>query len=147
MIIDVDEPKNKRKRKKNVPEKLSAREKEARIEALQNELDALFGYYKEVKNQKVDVELNECGSMNAVIAVLMEESEFPLSVLVDEIHDKLKNAGSAVVPVERVTHASVKNSVLSVGQRIVYGVPNTDADILEDHAESCLWCWEVMLFA
>lgn len=26
-------------------------------------------------------------------------------------------------------------------------VPNVDADVLEDHTESSLWCWEVMLFA
>ncbi|KAE9589676.1 putative chromatin assembly factor 1 subunit A [Lupinus albus] len=132
---------NKRKRK-NVPENLSSQEKEARIKVLQNELNALFDYYKEVKNEKVEVKLSECGSMNAVIAVLIEESEFPLLMLVDEVHEKMKNAGSGVVPVERMTHASVKSSVLSLGQRVVYGVVNEDADILEDHAESCLWCWE-----
>lgn len=26
---------------------------------------------------------------------------------------------------------------------MTYGVPNADADVLEDHAEPCLWCWEV----
>ncbi|KAI8008175.1 Chromatin assembly factor 1 subunit FSM [Camellia lanceoleosa] len=40
------------------------------------------------------------------------------------------------------TVASVKSTVLFIGQRSLYGVPNTDADILEDETESCLWCWE-----
>ncbi|KAK7269055.1 hypothetical protein RIF29_21770 [Crotalaria pallida] len=88
--------------------------------------------------------MSECGSLNAVIAVMIEESEVPLLMLVEEVYEKLKkNSGSAgVVQVERVTHASVKNSVLSLGDRVVYGVRNEEADIFEDHDESCLWCWE-----
>ena len=27
----------------------------------------------------------------------------------------------------------------------MYGVPNVDADILEDETHSCLWCWEVFI--
>ncbi|KAI4350185.1 hypothetical protein L6164_010691 [Bauhinia variegata] len=134
---------NTRKRKRAMlrPKNLSAHEKEAQIEALQKELDGLFGYYKEVKDQKVVIELNECGSRNAVIAGLMEESELPLSRLVDEIYNKLKNAGDGVV-IEPLTYAWVKSSVLFVGQRLMYGVPNADADVLEDDSESCFWCWE-----
>ncbi|KAF7805286.1 chromatin assembly factor 1 subunit FAS1 [Senna tora] len=134
---------NIRKRKRVILSlgNLSAQEKEARIESFQKELGGLFGYYNEVKDQKVGVELNECGSRNAVIAVLMEESELPLSRLVDQIYHKLKNVDNPVVP-DPVTYASVKNSVLFVGQRLMYGVPNVDADVLEDDSESCLWCWE-----
>ncbi|KAJ1409292.1 chromatin assembly factor 1 subunit FAS1 isoform X1 [Sesbania bispinosa] len=132
---------NTKKQKKNVAsslQNLNADEKEARIEDLEKELEGLFGYYKEVKDQKVSVEVNECGSRNAVIAVLMEESEFPLARLVDEIYDTLKK----IQPTTTVTPASVKSCVLSVGQRLSYGVPNADADILEDHSENCFWCWE-----
>ncbi|PON99829.1 hypothetical protein TorRG33x02_042470 [Trema orientale] len=25
----------------------------------------------------------------------------------------------------------------------MYGVPNANADVLEDESQSCLWCWEV----
>ena len=139
-----------RKRKKSAtsssPENLTAGEKEARVEALQKELDGLFGYYNEVKSQKVRVELSECGSREAVIAVLMEESELPLSALVEEICERLRSAGSGGAVVVPVTRASVKSSVVSIGQRIVYGVPNAEADVLEDHSESCFWCWEVMQF-
>ncbi|KAJ6726814.1 CHROMATIN ASSEMBLY FACTOR 1 SUBUNIT A CAF-1 SUBUNIT A [Salix purpurea] len=37
---------------------------------------------------------------------------------------------------------AVKSAVLFVGQRITYGVPNVDADVLEDETQTCLWCWE-----
>ncbi|KAI4302073.1 hypothetical protein L6164_035290 [Bauhinia variegata] len=153
-IIDVDNPKHpnlnghsgsrnirKRKRTLSWPENLCAHEKEAHIEAFQKELDGLFEYYKEVKDQKLVIELNECGSRNAVIACLMEESELPLSRLVDEIYNKLKKVDDRVV-LEPLTYALVKSSVLYVGQRLMYGVPNADADVLEDDSESCFWCWE-----
>lgn len=137
-------PRNIRKRKRPTLSlvNLSAKEKEAHIEVLQKELDGLFQYYKEVKDQKVYVELSECASRNAVIAVLMEESELPLSRIVDQIHNKLKKAENGLA-FDPVTYASVKSSLLFVGQRVMYGVPNADADVLEDDSESCFWCWEV----
>ncbi|KAI9078374.1 hypothetical protein K1719_039593 [Acacia pycnantha] len=136
-------PRNIRKRKRPTLSlvNLSAKEKEAHIEVLQKELDGLFQYYKEVKDQKVDVELSECASKNAVIAVLMEESELPLSRLVDQIYNKLKKAENGLA-LDPVTYASVKSSLLFVGQRVMYGVANADADVLEDDSESCFWCWE-----
>ncbi|XP_027353109.1 chromatin assembly factor 1 subunit FAS1 isoform X2 [Abrus precatorius] len=139
---------NIRKRKKDsmpLQNIKSAEEKYALIQTLMKELDGLFKYYKEVMAQKVCVELSHCGgSRNAVVAALMEESDLPLTRLVEAIHDKLNSevGNGAIVLAEPVTYASVKSSVLFVGQRMVYGVPNADADILEDHADSCLWCWE-----
>ncbi|KAK7394636.1 hypothetical protein VNO78_15169 [Psophocarpus tetragonolobus] len=137
-----------RKRKK-VPSVLqnlkSVEEKQAYLETLEKELDALFRYYKEAMAAKVRVDLSQCGgSRNVVVAALMEESDLPLSRLVDEILDKLNGeiSSGAVVLADSVTYATVKSSVLFVGQRMVYGVPNPDADVLEDHVESCLWCWE-----
>ncbi|XP_025696408.1 chromatin assembly factor 1 subunit FAS1 isoform X1 [Arachis hypogaea] len=119
----------------------TAEEKQAFVESLEKELEGLFSYYREVMDQKVSIELGECGSRNGVVAALIEESELPLSKLVDEIHDKLKNGDNAAA-VEQVTHASVKSSVLMLGQRMMYGVANADADILEDQSKSCFWCWE-----
>ncbi|KAL2330147.1 hypothetical protein Fmac_017728 [Flemingia macrophylla] len=137
------------RKRKNVPLLLqnlkSAEEKQALVETLEKELDSLFRYYREAMARKVRVELSQCGgSRNAVVAALMEESDLPLSRLVDEIHDRLSGevGSGAIVLAEAVTHATVKSSVLFVGQRVTYGVPNADADVLEDHAESCLWCWE-----
>ncbi|KAL1322487.1 hypothetical protein AAHE18_14G199900 [Arachis hypogaea] len=156
MLIDLDaklhpskDPKPNRPRngwsRKKVTSMLqnlkTAEEKQAFVESLEKELEGLFSYYREVMDQKVSIELGECGSRNGVVAALMEESELPLSKLVDEIHDKLKNGDNAAA-VEQVTHASVKSSVLILGQRMMYGVANADADILEDQSESCFWCWE-----
>ncbi|KAK7243201.1 hypothetical protein RIF29_37990 [Crotalaria pallida] len=143
---DVVKPKPTRKRKKSTPisslKNLSAEEKHARVESLRKELEGLFGYYREVMSQRAVIELSECvggGSRNTVIAAMMEESELPLSVLVDEIYNKLKDAALVEEP---VTSASVKSSVLSVGQRVAYGVLNSEADVLEDQSEFCFWCWE-----
>lgn len=135
--------KNTRKRKRVafLLENMSVHEKEAQIEAFQTELNGLFGYLKEVKDEKVHIDLSECRSTNAVIAALMEESHLPLSSLIYEICDNLKKGNGLVT--EPVTYASVKTSVLFVGQRLMYGVPNPDADVLEDDSQSCFWCWEV----
>ncbi|XP_031271979.1 chromatin assembly factor 1 subunit FAS1-like [Pistacia vera] len=57
--------------------------------------------------------------------------------LVEEIHMKVKeneNVG--------LTLAAVKSAVVCVGHRVMYGFPNVDADVLEDHTQACLWCWE-----
>ncbi|KAE9617704.1 hypothetical protein Lal_00018595 [Lupinus albus] len=152
VIVDVEStskpnddvrPKTTRKRKKTPTisslKNLSAEEKHARVESFRKELVELFRYYREVMSQKVVIDASECiGSRNAAIAVLMEESELPLTLLVDEIYNKLK-----IGPlVETITAASVKGSVLSVGQRVAYGVPNSEADVLEDQSDSCFWCWE-----
>ena len=151
MTIDVDEdPKGtkmdgsdvprktqKRKRVSLCSETLKPEEKAAQMEDLRLELDGLFKYYEEMKEKKVFFDVGMCSSSSSTVAVLMEESELPLSKLVEEIHQKLKDGMSA---------ANVKNSVLKVGQRVMYGVPNVEADVLEDQSQTCLWCWEVMGF-
>lgn len=125
------------------------KEREARIGALREELDGLFKYYKEVleQNKKVvclDDMIRECRSPNSVVACLLEESCLPLSKLVDQIYEKVKN--NVEGGCGGFTLASVKSCVLLIGQRSFYGVPNPDADLLEDDDESCLWCWEVYFF-
>lgn len=155
MVMDVDEssklssmdgqnrPRKVQKRKRRCMEigSLEKEEREAKIEGLQKEIERLFKYYYEVKGQKVDLDLGQCSSGNSIVAALMEESELPLSKLVDEIYEKMKKIDNGGV--ETVTVASVKASVISVGQRVMYGVPNADADVLEDASKECLWCWEV----
>ena len=136
-----DHPKKslKRKRVSPVAEAPTQEDRKTRIGALRAEMEGLFRYFEEVLGEKVDFEVGQCGSMNAVVAVLLEESRLPLSKLVNEVYEKVKekNNGSGV------TLATVKSSVLLVGQRLAYGVPNADADVLEDESASCLWCWEV----
>lgn len=160
MVIDVDESNNKMKtldennnsakkslkrKRASLVDELTAEERESRIAALNEELEGLFKYYKEVLNEKVNyLELrSECGSSsNSAIACLLEESNLSLSKLVSEIYEKVKEERD----VGGITVASVKSSVVFAGQRCLYGVPNADADVLEDETESCLWCWEVTSF-
>lgn len=120
---------------------LSAQERRDRIASLGAEIQGLFAYYREVTDRRgldLDSGSAECGSANGAIACCLEESASPLSKLVEEVHGKLKegNAGGGL------TVASVKSGVLFVGQRVMYGVPNPDADVLEDDTPSSLWCWE-----
>jgi len=150
-----DQPKKtlKRKRATLTPKQqqqllnIKGEQKGAKIEELKREMKGLFGYYKETTSQKmgfgfgVDLSGNECSNVNAMVGLLMEESGMSFTKLVEEIYKKLvKISGDLTVAV-------VKNAVLFVGQRVMYGVPNVDADILEDETHSCLWCWEVFFIS
>ncbi|XP_057471860.1 chromatin assembly factor 1 subunit FAS1-like [Actinidia eriantha] len=127
--------KSLKRKRASMAEQLTEKERETRIIALSKELECLFKYYKEVLDEKLNLNLRECCSSNSRIACLLEESNLSLSKLVEEIYEKMKVKSG-------ITPASVKSSVLFIGRRSVYGVPNVDADVLEDETESCLWCWE-----
>lgn len=126
-------------------ENLTPEEKDAQIQSLKLEMESLFVYFRQTIGQTQTPDLfssdssSSSSSVNSMVALLMEETSLPLSKLVDEIFSKLREK------IESVTMASVKTAVVSVGQRVSYGVPNADADVLEDDDESCLWCWEVTL--
>ncbi|KAF5943336.1 hypothetical protein HYC85_017413 [Camellia sinensis] len=106
-------------------------------------MEGLFKYYKEVLDDKINLDLNECGLSNSAIAYLLEETTLSLSKLVDQIYEKMRARESGSASRFSTTVASVKSTVLFISQRSLYGVPNADADILEDETESCLWCWEI----
>lgn len=128
----------KRKREPAAIENLSPEEKDAQIQSLKLEMEGLFAYFRQTIGQTQTPDLTDSSSsVNSLVALFMEETSLPLSKLVDEIFSKLKEK------IGSVTMASVKTAVVSVGQRVSYGVPNADADVLEDEDESCLWCWEV----
>lgn len=141
-MSNVEDRPSKTLKRKRAWSALTGEDKESRIRRLNEEMKGLFGYYKEmITNQRLTIDLSECaGSLNGMVAALMEESELPLTKLVEEIHVKLKENGSEKLGVGL---AAVKSAVLFVGQRVMYGVSNADADILEDDAEASLWCWEV----
>ncbi|KAI3973270.1 hypothetical protein MKW92_022612 [Papaver armeniacum] len=80
-------------------------EREGKIKELKEELESLFRYFKE----------------GLVEENLIEESGFPYSKLADEIYEKLKSKDGII------TLASVRSSVLLVGQRVMYGIGNSDA--------------------
>lgn len=109
--------------------------KESLAAECHQDMDDLFEYYKEVSGHTLNLEASTSSSNNSMIACLLEESNLPFSKLVEEIFDKLRAR-------EGVTLASVRGAVLLVGQRMMYGVPNVDADVLEDESQSGLWCWE-----
>ncbi|KAL4339414.1 hypothetical protein GQ457_08G014350 [Hibiscus cannabinus] len=133
----------KRKRASWVSETLSGEQREAQIKGLEQEMEGLFGCYREMMEQRsgfgmgYDMASVDSGcALNSVVAVLMEESELPLSKLVDAIHEKVKDKMGIV------SSAAVKSAVLLVGQRVKYGLGNEEADVLEDDSHSSLWCWE-----
>lgn len=136
----------KRKRgSRSLLKNLSADERRDRIVSLDAETRGLLSYYRQMMGQQeltLDLGSAECGSANGAIACCLEESASPLSKLVEEVYGKLKegNAGGG----GGLTVASVKSGVVFVGQRVMYGVPNADADVLEDDSPSSLWCWEVL---
>lgn len=144
-IQDQSMKPQKRKRSSWILGGLSSETKESMVNGLQHEIEGLLGYYKEIMDQKVGFGLGsdlgsvDSDSVNAMVAVLMEASELPLSRLVEEIHGRVKEK------MGNLTLSAVKSAVLYVGQRMMYGVPNDDADVLEDVTPSCLWCWEVLL--
>ncbi|XP_064946644.1 chromatin assembly factor 1 subunit FAS1-like isoform X1 [Musa acuminata AAA Group] len=109
--------------------------KEVLITKCQGELDELFEYHKEVSGLRLQLDDGAYHSNNMMVAYLLEESRLPFSKLVGEIYGALKGKNG-------ITLASVRGSVLFVGQRMMYGISSADADVLEDESESSLWCWE-----
>ena len=137
MVVDGGKKATKRKRVELV---MSLEEREARIDALREEIDGLIKYYNEFNSENVVLNVDSVKASclgNSMIACLLEESSLPLSKLVESIFDSVKEKEGLV------TLASVKSSVLLIGQRSFYGVQNPNADVLEDESPSSLWCWEV----
>ncbi|XP_073099725.1 chromatin assembly factor 1 subunit FSM isoform X6 [Elaeis guineensis] len=128
----------KRKRA-SIEENVIGADKESLITTYRQELEELFEYYKEVSSYKLHLDEYSLLSNNSVVACLLEESSLPFSKLVDEIYGKLKARGGNW---EGITLASVRSTVLFIGQRVMYGIADPDADVLEDESQLCLWCWE-----
>lgn len=132
----------KRKREKQKLQVLTPEERESRLKTLTDELDSLFRYFDEALSVDVGLEfhrsnVSSCKSLNATIALLLEEKRCSFSKLAGEIYEKVKERE------KDITIASVKDSVLLVGHRVRYGLNvDVDADVLEDEAGSSLWCWE-----
>ncbi|KAJ8557511.1 hypothetical protein K7X08_003136 [Anisodus acutangulus] len=159
MVIDgVDEVKMNGSDRSNGPVKKTMKRKRsslvmdspemklAKVEGLKEELKGLMEYYNEVLEKKVvdvEMEMNNVkglGLNNSVIACMLEESKLSLSKLVDMIFEKISE--SECSSSSCISKVSVKSAVILVGQRMFYGTPDADADVLEDEFENALWCWE-----
>ncbi|GMP66957.1 hypothetical protein CsSME_00027102 [Camellia sinensis var. sinensis] len=109
MVVDADESKKmnnnldhensatkslkKRKRassSSSLVQTLTIEEREARVNALGVETKGLFKYYKEISDDKINLDLNECGSSNSAIAYLLKETTLSLSKLIDQIYEKIR---------------------------------------------------------
>lgn len=137
MVIDTLTEKAPQKQLKRKRQSLSSNllnDKEALKLEYQQEIEGLFGFCKEVSSWTVN--LDNLGNANSLIACLLEERAVSFSRLAGEIYEKVKER-------EGMSLASVKTSVLFLGQRVMYGVSKADADVLEDESDTCLWCWEV----
>lgn len=133
----------KRKRLEACSYSLIPEEKQAKIGGFRDEIDSLVKFCRS-ENRGVSLEKieNPAAALNGVVACLMEESDLPLSKLVDDIFEKVKGMDGNGIG-GGFSKASVKSAVLINGQRLCYGVVSADADVLEDDAESALWYWEV----
>ncbi|KAL6501069.1 hypothetical protein OROHE_025266 [Orobanche hederae] len=133
----------KRKRVEPCLQSPSPEEKDAKLVAYRDEFNSLVKFCKDLALENRGALLENVekvgNSLNRMIACLMEESDLPLSKLVDEIFEKLKGINGNG---DGVSKASVKSTVILIGQRVCYGVINADADVLEDDVDCALWCWE-----
>ncbi|KAL8159365.1 hypothetical protein V2J09_000902 [Rumex salicifolius] len=151
VVIDLDLPREnmkknpsvKRKRDNQISMAVVPGEREAKIRALNEEIQSLIKYFKELVSENgvatftaSHFQSYPSSNVNVMIALLLEEKSDSYLKLSSEIFEKLKERDSTV------TIASVKSNVLNVGRRVCYGVQIDGGDVLEDETESCLWCWE-----
>jgi chromatin assembly factor 1 subunit A len=119
------------------------------IEFLQEEIQALVKVFNEEESFQGIVRFRKDRGAPAIvqrkeIATYLEGSRLPFSALVKDIYQKLSNQNDQDQSKSAaVTMASVKSSVLSIGERLSFGITNPDADVLEDDTIQSLWCWEV----
>ncbi|MCO5575541.1 hypothetical protein L7F22_029342 [Adiantum nelumboides] len=112
------------------------------IKEFNSEVESLIRYYHEDGKIDLTTASGKSAGRRGEIALALEESSLPFSSLIANLLLQLKasdigQGGSDLTP------ASLRSIVLSIGERISFGTPNPDADILEDDSEACLWCWEV----
>lgn len=141
---DVKTP-NKRVKRKCTMAKgpLDLETKDSLSKQFQSEVASLVKFYHE--DGKIKLEMAGAVSntaRRAEIAILIEESSLPFSSLVADVLQRLRATAHAQGGSDP-TLASLRSTVLSIGERMCFGIPNSDADVLEDDSNACLWCWEV----
>ena len=140
---------SKRKRNHIIASDLDAEERCSLINQFQSEIDSLLYFFREDEGKaESNTESRPRSTLpmlkqRAEIASLVEGSSLPFSKLVTEIHGKLSASVADPESSFSLTLCTLRSSILSIGERIMFGMLNPDADVLEDDSERCLWCWEV----
>ncbi|CAN6213720.1 unnamed protein product [Urochloa humidicola] len=129
------QPAKKQHKRKRASSGLDIADEESASAECQQEIDALYEYYKEVSGYQLNPGELACLTGDSNIACLLEESSLPCAKLTDKIYRSMKLQ-------DGVTESSVRKSVLNIGRRSLYGICAKDVDELEDESDSCLWCWE-----
>ena len=112
-------------------------------------IDSLVSFFREDEGKvQSNIESRPTNTLpllkqRAEIASLVEGSRLPFSKLVTEIYGKLGTSAAEPESSFSMTLCTLRGSILSIGERIMFGILNPDADVLEDDSERCLWCWEV----
>ena len=140
---------SKRKRNCITASVIGAEEKGSLINQFQSEINSLVYFFREDEgNVQSNTESRPTNTspvlkQRAEIASLVEGSSLPFSKLVSEIYGKLNASVTDSESSFPMTLCTLRGSILSIGERIMFGILNPDADVLEDDSERCLWCWEV----
>lgn len=131
------EPTKKQDKRKRAYAEFDVVDKKSVSAEWQQEMDALYKYYKEVSGHQLNPEELSCTTNDSIIACLLEESSLSCAKLTDGIYKRMKLQYG-------VTESSVRTSVLNIGRRSSYGISAMDVNGLEDESDSSLWCWEVI---
>ena len=140
---------SKRKRNHIIASDLDAEERCSLINQFQSEIDSLLYFFREDEGKaESNTESRPRSTLpmlkqRAEIASLVEGSSLPFSKLVTEIYGKLSTRVTDPESSFSMTLCTLRGSILSIGERVMFGILNPDADVLEDDSERCLWCWEV----
>ena len=140
---------SKHKRHNIIASVLDAEEKCSLINQFQSEIDSLVHFFREDEGKvQSNIESRPRNTLpmlkqRAEIASLVEGSSLSFSKLVTEIYGKLGTSAAEPESSFSMTLCTLRGSILSIGERIMFGILNPDADVLEDDSERCLWCWEV----
>ncbi|XP_020396779.1 chromatin assembly factor 1 subunit FSM isoform X3 [Zea mays] len=129
------EPTKKQDKRKRAYAEFDVVDKKSVSAEWQQEMDALYKYYKEVSGHQLNPEELSCTTNDSIIACLLEESSLSCAKLTDGIYKRMKLQYG-------VTESSVRTSVLNIGRRSSYGISAMDVNGLEDESDSSLWCWE-----
>ncbi|OEL25709.1 Chromatin assembly factor 1 subunit FSM, partial [Dichanthelium oligosanthes] len=121
------QPAKKQQKRKRASSEMDIVHKESASAEWQQEIDALYEYYREVSGHHLNPEELACLTGDSIIACLLEESSLPCAKLTDNIYKRMKLQ-------DGVTRSSVRNSVLNIGKLAAKDTPNTRSNEQNGHS-------------